>query len=192
MNMSDFWSDLKEMPSVKCPANSVSQLYKYVHDLSRILDRHASLVSSFKTKQHADWLSETYRLAKSLRHQFEPAWRKDKSQYNRSRFSFISKLVECVVAKQLVHHIHGHGLDNSYQSAYTVSKVTQIAWCNRLANRDKTIYYRKLISDNGHDSKKLWRELHKVLNRSHGTTLPTHESSKALADRFATFFSNKT
>ena len=51
--------------------------------------------------------------------------------------------------------------------------------------------YRKLISDNSHDSKKLWRELHKVLHRSHGTTLPTCESSKSLANRFATFFSNK-
>ena len=156
INMSDFRSDLKEMPFVKCPANSVSQLYdQYVHDLSRILDRHAPLVSSLKMKQHADWLSETYRLAKSLRRQLERAWRKDKSQYNRS------------------HLRH------------------QIAWFNRLANRDKTVYYRKLISDNSHDSKKLWRELHKVLHRSHGTTLPTYESSKSLADRFATFFSNK-
>ena len=154
--MSDFRSDLKEMPFVKCPANSVSQLYgQYVHDLSRILDMHAPQVSSMKPKQHADWLSETYRLAKSLGRQFECAWRKDKSQYNRSRLQ------------------------------------RQIAWCNPLANRDKTLYYWKLISDNGHDSKKLWQELHKVLNRSHGTTLPTHESSKSLADRFATFFSNK-
>ena len=94
-------------------------------------------------------------LAKSLRRQFEHAWRKDKSQYNRS----------CL--------------------------RRQIAWCNRLANRDKTVYYRKLISDNSHDSKKLWRELHKVLHRSYSTTLPTCESSKSLADRFATFFSNK-
>ena len=78
--MSDFQSDLKEMPFVKCPANSVSQLYdQYVHDLSRILDRHAPLVSSLKTKQRADWLAETYHLAKSLRHQFERAWHKDKS-----------------------------------------------------------------------------------------------------------------
>ena len=125
--MSDFRSDLKEMPFVKCPPNSVSQLYdQYVQDLSCILDRHAPLVSSLKTKQHADWLSETYRLAKSLRHQFERAWCKDKSQYNRSRLR------------------------------------RQIAWCNHLANRDKTVYYRKLISDNSHDLKKLWRELHKV------------------------------
>ena len=151
--MSDFRSDLKEMPFVKCPANSVSQLYdQYVRDLSCILDKHAPLVSSLKTKQLADWLSETYRLAKSLRRQFERAWHKDKSQYNRSR-------LRC-----------------------------QIAWCNRLANRDKTVYYRKLISDNSHDSKKLWRELHKVLHRSQSTNLPTCESSKSLADRFATFF----
>ena len=86
INMSNFRSDLKDMPFVKCPANSVSLLYdQYVHDLSRILDRHAPLVSSLKTKQHADWLSESYHLAKSLRCQFERAWRKDKSQYNRSR-----------------------------------------------------------------------------------------------------------
>ena len=55
----------------------------------------------------------------------------------------------------------------------------------------KTVYYRKLISDNSHDSKKLWRELHKVLHRSHSTTLPTCESSKSLPDRFVTFFSNE-
>ena len=35
-----------------------------------------------------------------------------------SGLSFISKLVERVVAKQLVDHINRHGLDNSYQSAY--------------------------------------------------------------------------
>ena len=141
------------MPFVKCPANSVSQLYdQYVQDLSCIFDRHAPLVSSLKTKQHVDWLSETYRLAKSLRHRFERAWRKDKSQYNRNRF-------RC-----------------------------QIAWCNRLANRDKTVYYRKLISDNSHDLKKLWWELHKVLHRSQSIILPNYESSKSLADCFTTFF----
>ena len=86
INMSDFWFDLKEMPFVKCPANFVSQLYdQYIQDLSCVLDMHAPVVSSLKTKQRADWLSETYRLAKSLRRQFEQALRKHKSQYNRSR-----------------------------------------------------------------------------------------------------------
>ena len=41
-----------------------------------------------------------------------------------SGLSFFSKLVEHVVAKQLVDHIHRHGLDNSYQSAH---KSTEMA-----------------------------------------------------------------
>ena len=73
--MSNFRSDLKDLPFVKCPANYVSLLYdQYVHDLSRILDRHAHLVSSLRSKQRTDWLSESYRLAKSLGRQFERAW----------------------------------------------------------------------------------------------------------------------
>ena len=44
-----------------------------------------------------------------------------------SGLSFISKLVERVVAKQLVDHIHRHGLDNSYQSAYKSGHSTETA-----------------------------------------------------------------
>ena len=44
-----------------------------------------------------------------------------------SGLSFISKLVECVVAKQLVDHIHQHDLDNSYQSAYKPGHSTETA-----------------------------------------------------------------
>ena len=44
-----------------------------------------------------------------------------------SGLSFISKLVERVVAKQLVDHIHRHGLDNSYQSAYKSGHSTEMA-----------------------------------------------------------------
>ena len=42
-----------------------------------------------------------------------------------SGLSFISKLVQHVVAKQLVDHIHRHGLDNSYQSAYKSGHSTE-------------------------------------------------------------------
>ena len=55
----------------------------------------------------------------------------------------------------------------------------------------KSDYYSKLISDNSHDSRKLWRELHKTLNRVSDATLPSHESEKSLADQFASFFTNK-
>ena len=44
-----------------------------------------------------------------------------------SGLSFISKLVEHVVAKQLVDHIHRHGLDNSYQSANKSGHSTETA-----------------------------------------------------------------
>ena len=39
----------------------------------------------------------------------------------------MSKLVECVVAKQLLEHIHVHSLDNPYQSAYKTGHLTETA-----------------------------------------------------------------
>ena len=44
-----------------------------------------------------------------------------------SGLSFISKLVERVVAKQLLEHIHVHNLDNPYQSAYKTGHSTETA-----------------------------------------------------------------
>ena len=41
--------------------------------------------------------------------------------------SFISNLVERVVAKQLLEHIHVHNLDNPYQSAYKTGDSTEAA-----------------------------------------------------------------
>ena len=44
-----------------------------------------------------------------------------------SGLSFISKLVERVVAKQLLEHINVHNLDNPYQSAYKAGHSTETA-----------------------------------------------------------------
>ena len=44
-----------------------------------------------------------------------------------SGLSFISKLIKCVVAKQLLEHIHVHNLDNLYQSAYKAGHSTETA-----------------------------------------------------------------
>ena len=41
--------------------------------------------------------------------------------------SGLSKLVEGVVARQLVDHIHQHGLDNPYKSAYKSGHSTETA-----------------------------------------------------------------
>ena len=44
-----------------------------------------------------------------------------------SGLSFISKLVERVVAKQLLEHIHVHNLDHPYQLAYKAGHSTETA-----------------------------------------------------------------
>ena len=67
----------------------------------------------------------------------------------------------------------------------------QIAWCNRLANKDKGSYYTNLITANSEDPKKLWQSLRKVLHHTCETVLPAHSSEKNLADTFAFFFTNK-
>ena len=64
----------------------------------------------------------------------------------------------------------------------------QIARCNALVNKDKSDYYSKLISDNSHDSQKLWHELHKTLNRVSDAILPSHKSEKSLTNQFSSFF----
>ena len=120
--------------------------------LSNVLDRHAPLISRLTKKDSADWMSDAYRHAKSVRHQFEITWHRAKNALNRSQ-------------------LH-----------------RQIAQCNALVNNDKSDYYSKLISHNSHDSKKLWHELHKTLNRVSDATLPSHESEKSLANQFASFF----
>ena len=44
-----------------------------------------------------------------------------------SGLSFISKLVERVVAKQLLEHIHVHNLDSPYQSTYKAGHSSETA-----------------------------------------------------------------
>ena len=67
----------------------------------------------------------------------------------------------------------------------------QIARCNAIITKDKTNYFRNLISDNAHDSKKLWQILRSVLHSVPVKVLPSHASQICLANRFVTFFSDK-
>ena len=86
INMSDFCSGLKNTSFVKSPVDAVVDLYdQYVHDLGNVLDRHAPLISRLIKKDSADWMSDDYQCAKSLRCQFERTWRRAKNPLNRSR-----------------------------------------------------------------------------------------------------------
>ena len=67
----------------------------------------------------------------------------------------------------------------------------QMARCNTLITRDKSNYYRNLISDNAHDSKKLWQVLRSVLHSVPNKVLPSHASHIGLANHFIIFFSDK-
>ena len=166
INMSDFRSDLKNTSFIKFPA-AVDLSEQYVHDLGNVLDRHAPLISRMTMKDSADGMSDAYRREKSLTHQFVRTWCRAKNPLNRS-------------------WLH-----------------RQIAWCNALVNNDKSHYYNalvrndksdyysKLILDNSHNSRKLWCELLKTLNRVSEVTLPWHESEKSLTDQFTSCLSNK-
>ena len=58
---------------------------QHVHDMVDVLDKHAPLISRLKKKDSADWVSDSYRCAKSFRCQFERTWRTTKNLLNRSR-----------------------------------------------------------------------------------------------------------
>ena len=71
---------------VLSPASNATDLYdQYVHDLHCLRDRHAPLICGRIKKEPAGWLSDAYCKAKSVRHQFERMWRKDRSQLSRDR-----------------------------------------------------------------------------------------------------------
>ena len=134
----------------------MAELYdQYMVGVTQVLDKHAPIISRMTKWQSDEWLSDSYRMARSLRRQFERMWRKHKTQLNRSRL------------------------------------CKQIAWCNRLANKDKGSYYTNLITANSDDPKKLWQSLRKVLHHTSETVLLAHSSEKSLADMFASFFTNK-
>ena len=49
------------------------------------MDKHSPIISCMTKRQSDEWLSDSYRTARSLRWQFERMWRKHKTQLNRSR-----------------------------------------------------------------------------------------------------------
>ena len=119
-----FRKDLRNIPFVLSPEGTATELYdQYRADVTQVLDKHAPIISRMAKRQSDEWLSESYRMARSLRRQFGQMWRKHKTLSNRSRLR------------------------------------KQIAWCNRLANKDKGSYYANLITANSDDPKNLWQSL---------------------------------
>ena len=86
VNMSDLRSDPKSISFVISPANSLVHLYEQCdNDLGDVLHSHALLVSRLTKKDSLDWLTDSYRLAKRLEHQFKRTWWSVKNPLNRSQ-----------------------------------------------------------------------------------------------------------
>ena len=129
IDIDQFRNNLSNIPFVLSPEGTAAKLYdQYMVGVTQVLDKHAPIISHMTKRQSDEWLSDSYRMARSLRQQFERMWRKHKTQLNQF--------------------------------------CKQIAWCNRLANKDKGTYYTNLIIANSEDPKKLWQSLRTVLHRT--------------------------
>ena len=118
IDIDQFCNGLSNIPFVLSPEGTVAEMYdQYMVGVTQVLDKHAPIISCMTKRQSDEWLSDSYRMARSLRQQFERMWRKYRTQLNRSRL------------------------------------CKQIAWCNRLANKDKGSYYTNLITANSEDPK---------------------------------------
>ena len=78
------------------------------------------------------------------------------------------------------------------RSAYDKSRFNhQSNYCNKLFLKAKGDWYTKLVDENKDNPRKLWNSVNKVLHRTAGTVLPDTTSSLNLANKLASFFSEK-
>ena len=77
--MQSFCEDLTNTSFVTSPASTAADLFdQYINGLGGVLDMHAPLICRRARKTPAGWLSDSYRRAKSIRHQIECMWHKDR------------------------------------------------------------------------------------------------------------------
>ena len=88
INIDQFHNDFNNITFVLSPEGTAAELYvQYMVGVTQVLDKHAPFISHMVKQQSDEWLSDSYRLARSLRWQFERLWRKHKTQLNRLRLS---------------------------------------------------------------------------------------------------------
>ena len=70
--MDQFHNDLKNIQFVLSPEETVAELYdQYMVVVTRVLDKHAPIISCMAKPQSDECLSDSYCMARSLRWQFE-------------------------------------------------------------------------------------------------------------------------
>ena len=83
IDIDQFRNDLSNISFVLSPGGTAAELYdQYLVGVTQVLDKHAPIISRMTKWQSYEWLSDSYRMARSLRRQFERMWRKHKTQLN--------------------------------------------------------------------------------------------------------------
>ena len=81
IDINQFHNDLSNRSFVLSPGGTASKLYdQYMVGVTQVLDKHAPIISRMTKRQLDECLSDSYRMAHSLRRQFEHMWRKHKTQ----------------------------------------------------------------------------------------------------------------
>ena len=72
IDIDQFRNDLSNIPFVLFPEGTAAELYdQYMVGVTQVLDKHAPIISRMTKRQSHEWLSDSYRMACSLRRQFE-------------------------------------------------------------------------------------------------------------------------
>ena len=72
IDIDEFRNDLRNIPFVLSPGGTAAELYdQYMVGVTQVLDKHAPIISCMTKRQSDEWLSDSYRTARSLRRQFE-------------------------------------------------------------------------------------------------------------------------
>ena len=72
IDIDQFRNDLNNIPFVRSPEGTAAELYdQYITGVTQVHDKHAPIISRKAKQQSDEWLSDSYRMARSLRWQFE-------------------------------------------------------------------------------------------------------------------------
>ena len=68
IDIDQFRNDLSNIPFVLSPGGTAAELYdQYLVFVTQVLDKHAPIISRMTKRQSDEWLSDSYRMARSLR-----------------------------------------------------------------------------------------------------------------------------
>ena len=113
MDIDKFRSDVLAIPFVSSPSDDIDLLdEQYMSGLSDFIDIHAPVKSKQLIKPVSSWITGEYSTAKSMRRQYERAWRRDKSLENCTRLQWQINRCNHILNKKKGHFYHDLVIEN--------------------------------------------------------------------------------